>query len=56
MYLSMSATPNPLRRKVGRQTLPADFVAEAITTLGTQVTDGFRSFDVENPHDDGCPG
>jgi fatty acid CoA ligase FadD9 len=33
--------------------LPADFVAEAVTTLGTQVTDGFRSFDVENPHDDG---
>ena len=33
--------------------LPADFAAEAITTLGTQVTDGFRSFDVENPHDDG---
>jgi fatty acid CoA ligase FadD9 len=33
--------------------LPADFVAEAITTLGMQVTDGYRSFDVENPHDDG---
>lgn len=33
--------------------LPADFVAEAITTLGKQATDGFRSFDVENPHDDG---
>jgi fatty acid CoA ligase FadD9 len=33
--------------------LPADFVAEAVTTLGKQVTDGFRSFDVENPHDDG---
>jgi fatty acid CoA ligase FadD9 len=33
--------------------LPADFVAEAVTTLGMQVTDGFRSFDVENPHDDG---
>jgi fatty acid CoA ligase FadD9 len=33
--------------------VPADFVAEAVTTLGTQVTDGFRSFDVENPHDDG---
>jgi fatty acid CoA ligase FadD9 len=33
--------------------LPADFAAEAITTLGTQVTDGFRSFDVENPHNDG---
>jgi fatty acid CoA ligase FadD9 len=33
--------------------LPADFVAEAVTTVGKQVTDGFRSFDVENPHDDG---
>ena len=33
--------------------IPADFVAEAVTTLGKQVTDGFRSFDVENPHDDG---
>jgi fatty acid CoA ligase FadD9 len=33
--------------------VPADFVAEAVTTLGMQVTDGFRSFDVENPHDDG---
>jgi fatty acid CoA ligase FadD9 len=33
--------------------LPADFVAEAVTTLGKQVTDGFRSFDVTNPHDDG---
>jgi fatty acid CoA ligase FadD9 len=33
--------------------VPADFVAEAVTTLGTQVADGFRSFDVENPHDDG---
>src|SRR5271170_3540504 len=33
--------------------VPADFVAEAVTTLGKQVTDGFRSFDVENPYDDG---
>lgn len=33
--------------------VPADFVAEAVTTLGMQVTEGFRSFDVENPHDDG---
>jgi fatty acid CoA ligase FadD9 len=33
--------------------IPADFVAEAVTTLGKQVTDGFRSFDVTNPHDDG---
>ncbi|HXO23443.1 MAG TPA: carboxylic acid reductase, partial [Streptosporangiaceae bacterium] len=33
--------------------VPADFVAEAVTTLGRQLTDGFRSFDVENPYDDG---
>jgi fatty acid CoA ligase FadD9 len=34
--------------------LPADFVAEAVTTLGVQTTAGFRSFDVMNPHDDGA--
>lgn len=33
--------------------LPVDFIAEAITTIGTNITDGFRSFDVMNPHDDG---
>lgn len=33
--------------------LPADFVAEAITTIGAQNLDGFRSYDVMNPHDDG---
>ncbi|HET6731350.1 thioester reductase domain-containing protein, partial [Mycobacterium sp.] len=33
--------------------LPVDFIAEAITTIGTQITDGFRSFDVMNPYDDG---
>ncbi|WP_040820578.1 carboxylic acid reductase [Nocardia jiangxiensis] len=33
--------------------LPADFTALAITALGTQVTDGFETFDVLNPHDDG---
>jgi len=33
--------------------LPVDFVAEAVNTLGMHVTEGFRSFDVENPHDDG---
>lgn len=33
--------------------LPADFVAESITTLGEQATEGFRSFDVMNPYDDG---
>ncbi|WP_067891396.1 carboxylic acid reductase [Nocardia vaccinii] len=33
--------------------LPADFTASAITVLGTQVTSGFETFDVLNPHDDG---
>jgi fatty acid CoA ligase FadD9 len=33
--------------------LAVDFVAEAITTLGAQVTHGYRSFDVMNPYDDG---
>jgi fatty acid CoA ligase FadD9 len=33
--------------------LPADFVAESVTTLGAQTTERFRSFDVMNPHDDG---
>jgi fatty acid CoA ligase FadD9 len=33
--------------------LPADFVAEAITTIGAEGVDGVRSYDVMNPHDDG---
>nr|WP_029112059.1 carboxylic acid reductase [Mycobacterium sp. URHB0044] len=33
--------------------LPADFVAEAITTIGAAGLDGFVSYDVMNPHDDG---
>ncbi|ULP42707.1 carboxylic acid reductase [Mycobacterium lentiflavum] len=35
--------------------LPADFVAESVTTLGEQTATAgeFRSFDVMNPHDDG---
>ncbi|MDT8915905.1 carboxylic acid reductase [Amycolatopsis sp. PS_44_ISF1] len=33
--------------------LPVDFIAEAITTIGTQVTDGFETYHVANPHDDG---
>jgi thioester reductase-like protein len=35
--------------------LPAEFVAEAITTLGAQVTEGFKTYHVMNPHDD-CIG
>jgi amino acid adenylation domain-containing protein/thioester reductase-like protein len=33
--------------------LPVGFVAEAIGTLGAQVVDGFETYHVMNPHDDG---
>ena len=33
--------------------LPVDFVAEAIAALGAQVVDGFETYHVMNPHDDG---
>ena len=33
--------------------LPVDFVAESIITLAATSTDGYRSFDVMNPYDDG---
>ncbi|MHC9294480.1 carboxylic acid reductase [Mycobacterium sp. LTG2003] len=33
--------------------LPVDFIAEAITTLGARARDGYVSYDVMNPHDDG---
>ncbi|KUH75816.1 non-ribosomal peptide synthetase [Mycolicibacterium novocastrense] len=33
--------------------LPVDFVAEAIATLSIQLLDGFETYHVMNPHDDG---
>ena len=33
--------------------LPVEFVAEAIATLAAQVIDGFETYHVMNPHDDG---
>ncbi|MCT7659624.1 carboxylic acid reductase [Mycobacterium deserti] len=33
--------------------LPVEFIAEAISTLGAQVTDGFETYHVMNPYDDG---
>nr|WP_327533125.1 non-ribosomal peptide synthetase [uncultured Mycolicibacterium sp.] len=33
--------------------LPVDFVAEAVATLGAQVENGFETYHVMNPHDDG---
>ncbi len=33
--------------------LPVEFVAEAISTLGARMADGFETYHVMNPHDDG---
>jgi glycopeptidolipid biosynthesis protein len=33
--------------------LPVEFVAEAIATLGARAVDGFETYHVMNPHDDG---
>ncbi len=33
--------------------LPVDFVAEAVVALAATTTDGYRSYDVMNPYDDG---
>nr|WP_244975177.1 non-ribosomal peptide synthetase [Mycobacterium heckeshornense] len=33
--------------------LPVEFIAEAIATLGAQTLDGFQTYHVMNPHDDG---
>lgn len=33
--------------------LPVDFVAEAVVALAARTTDGYRSYDVMNPYDDG---
>ena len=48
----------PARRRRERQRahfdgLPVEFIAEAIATLGAQVVDGFETYHVMNPHDDG---
>jgi fatty acid CoA ligase FadD9 len=41
------------RQRAHYDGLPVDFVAEAIATLGEQTSEGFHSFDVMNPYDDG---
>ncbi|MBW0019407.1 MAG: oxidoreductase, partial [Mycobacterium sp.] len=52
------ATPG-VRARAHYDGLPVDFVAEAVTTIGTQIASaadgygGYHSFDVMNPHDDG---
>ena len=41
------------RQRAHYDGLPADFIAEAISTIGAQVVDGFETYHVVNPYDDG---
>jgi fatty acid CoA ligase FadD9 len=41
------------RQRAHFDALPVEFIAEAISTLGAQVVDGFETYHVMNPHDDG---
>jgi fatty acid CoA ligase FadD9 len=45
--------PDGKRQRAHYDGLPVDFVAEAISTLGLRVMDGFETYHVMNPHDDG---
>jgi len=45
--------PDGNRQRAHYDGLPVDFIAEAISTLGAQVADGFQTYHVVNPyHDD----
>lgn len=41
------------RQRAHYDGLPVEFIAEAISTLGVQVTAGFETYHVMNPYDDG---
>ncbi|WP_156750951.1 thioester reductase domain-containing protein, partial [Mycobacterium sp. 852013-50091_SCH5140682] len=41
------------RQRAHYDGLPVEFIAEAISTLGVRVTDGFETYHVMNPYDDG---
>ncbi|MFF4253824.1 carboxylic acid reductase [Streptomyces sp. NPDC001663] len=41
------------RRAAHYDGLPVDFVAQAVNALGADTTDGHRTYNVVNPHDDG---
>jgi fatty acid CoA ligase FadD9 len=41
------------RQRAHYDGLPVDFIAEAISTLGERVVDGFETYHVMNPYDDG---
>src|SRR6202007_2989703 len=44
---------NGNRQRAHYDGLPVSFVAEAIATLGQQAVDGFTTYNVLNPYDDG---
>ena len=44
---------NGNRQRAHYDGLPVDFIAEAIATLGARVADGFETYHVMNPYDDG---
>nr|BBX78284.1 hypothetical protein MFLOJ_20710 [Mycobacterium florentinum] len=44
---------NGNRQRAHFDGLPVEFVAESIATLGAQMVDGFQTYHVMNPHDDG---
>ena len=51
---SMSSTPTGNRQRAHYDGLPVEFIAEAISTLGERVVvDGFETYHVMNPYDDG---
>ncbi|WP_156752419.1 thioester reductase domain-containing protein, partial [Mycobacterium sp. ACS1612] len=41
------------RQRAHYDGLPVEFIAEAISTLGAHVTEGFQTYHVMNPYDDG---
>jgi glycopeptidolipid biosynthesis protein len=41
------------RQRAHFDALPVEFVAEAVASLGARTIDGFQSYHVMNPHDDG---
>lgn len=50
-FYQLDASGNPQRAHYDG--LPADFTAEAISTLGERARDGYRTYNVLNTHDDG---
>ena len=50
-FYELDASGN--RQRAHYDGLPVEFIAEAISTLGSDVVDGFETYHVMNPYDDG---